>query len=102
MSHPPSSSLFSVIIFSLRALEDILCIQVGGYNLNHLRYADDTVVIAKNEIDLQQMLDTVIKESVNKVLSDKKPKTNHGHRKEKLLSIQHNSTRHYPKASSNI
>ena len=33
-------------------------IKVGGYNMNNIRYADDTVLIADNENKLQEMLDT--------------------------------------------
>ena len=30
-------------------------IKVGGYNMNNIRYADDTVLIADNENELQEM-----------------------------------------------
>ncbi len=70
---PDLFSLYSEII--LRTLEDMPGIQVGGYNINYLQYADDTVLIAENEIDLQQMLDTVIRESEKKGLSLNKKKT---------------------------
>ena len=43
--------------------------------MNYLQYADDTVLIAENEIDLQRMLDTVIRESEIKGLSLNKKKT---------------------------
>ena len=50
-------------------------IKVGGYNMNNIRYADDTVLIADNEKDLQEMLDTVVRESEKKGLSLNKNKT---------------------------
>ena len=51
--HVISFLLYSEII--LRALKAIPNIQVVGYNVNHLRYADDTALIPENEIDLQQI-----------------------------------------------
>ena len=42
----------------MRALEGMPGIKVGGYNMNNIRYADDTVLIADNEKELQEMLDT--------------------------------------------
>ena len=38
-------------------------IKVGGYNMNNIRYADDTVLIADNDNELHEMLDTVVRES---------------------------------------
>ena len=43
--------------------------------MNNIIYADDTVLIADNEKELQEMLDTVVRESENKGLSLKKKKT---------------------------
>ena len=34
-------------------------VSIGGVNINNLRYADDTVLCAENEADLQQVLDVV-------------------------------------------
>ena len=59
----------------MRALEGKPGIKVGGYNMNNIIYADDTVLIADNEKELQEMLDTVVRESENKGLSLKKKKT---------------------------
>lgn len=42
---------------------------MGGYNLNSLHYADDTVVISENEKDLQGVLHVVVTESEKKGLS---------------------------------
>ena len=43
--------------------EDTLGIKVGGYNINNLRYADDTVLIARSEEKLQILVNTVKEES---------------------------------------
>ena len=34
-------------------------VSIGGVNTNNLRYADDTVLCAENEADLQHVLDIV-------------------------------------------
>ncbi|BFZ00294.1 hypothetical protein BsWGS_03333 [Bradybaena similaris] len=44
----------------MRNLEDMRGITVGGHNINNIRYADDTVLIAENEHDLQKLVDAVI------------------------------------------
>ncbi|GFO17364.1 RNA-directed DNA polymerase from mobile element jockey [Plakobranchus ocellatus] len=41
-------------------------IKVGGQNINNLRYADDTVLIAENKEDLQKLLNIVEEESRKK------------------------------------
>ena len=43
-------------------------VRVGGNNINNLRYADDTVLIADSEEKLQNILTTVTVESENKGL----------------------------------
>ena len=53
---PRPFSISSEII--MRALEGMPGIKVGGYNKNNIRYADDTVLMADNEKELQEMLDT--------------------------------------------
>ena len=63
---PDLFSIYSEII--MRAIEGMPSIKVGGYNMNNIRYADDTVLIADNEKELQEMLDTVVRESKNKGL----------------------------------
>ena len=40
--------------------------RVGGTVINNLRYADDTVIIAETEEELQQLIDIVVRESANK------------------------------------
>ena len=69
----PLFSIYSEII--MRALEGMPGIQVGEYNMNNIRYADDTVLIADNEKELQEMLETVVRESEKKGLSLNKKKT---------------------------
>jgi cytidylate kinase len=36
---------------------------VGGNNINHLRYAEDPILIDTNERDLQALVDTIMRES---------------------------------------
>ena len=43
-------------------------IKVGGKNVNNLGYADDMVLIAENEKDLEALLDILERESLNKGL----------------------------------
>jgi len=43
----------------LRELEDVEGLKIGGQNLNNLRYADDTVLIAESEENLQILLKVV-------------------------------------------
>ena len=60
-------NLYSETIF--RKLEDIPGFNINGVNLNNLRYADDTVLIAESQKQLQRLLDTVVKESEKMGLS---------------------------------
>ena len=55
---PPTFFIYSEI--NMRALEGLPGIKVGGYSMNNNRYADDTVLFADNENELQEMLDTVV------------------------------------------
>ena len=50
-------------------------VNVGGNNMNNIIHADDTVLVADNENELQEMLDTVVRESEKKGLSLNKKKT---------------------------
>ena len=51
----------------MRALKGMPGIKVGGYNMNNIRYADDTVLIADNEKGPQEnVVDTVVRESEKK------------------------------------
>ncbi|ELT97647.1 hypothetical protein CAPTEDRAFT_208965 [Capitella teleta] len=65
----------------LRELRGLPGIKVGGHNINNSRYADDTVLIASSEADLQHLLDIVDRESENVGLrlNTKNPVDNHGH-----------------------
>ena len=47
----------------LRNLEESEGLKVNGENLNNLRYADDTSLLAGSEEDLQRLLDIVVEES---------------------------------------
>ena len=61
-----SPDLFSVygeiIMRSINGMEGI---RIGGENINNIRFADDTVIIADSEEKLQALLDTVKRESEN-------------------------------------
>ncbi|GFO28243.1 endonuclease-reverse transcriptase [Plakobranchus ocellatus] len=59
----------------MRNLEGHPGIKIGGSNINNLRYADDTVLIAENEKDLPQLLDIVKEESEKKGLELNRKKT---------------------------
>ena len=49
---PDLFSVYSEVL--INALEDLNGVSVGGVNMNNLRYADDTVLMAKSEEDLQK------------------------------------------------
>ena len=44
----------------LREINDLEGIKVGGVNLNNLRYADDTVLLADSQDKLQAIPDKVV------------------------------------------
>ena len=52
----------------LRNIEECPGLKVNGENINNIRYADDTVLIADSEKNLQLLLDTVVTESERKGL----------------------------------
>ncbi|GFO02707.1 endonuclease-reverse transcriptase [Plakobranchus ocellatus] len=66
---PDLFSLYSEII--MRNLENHPVIKVGGQNINNLRYADNTVLIAENKEDLQKLLNIVEEESRKKRIIQK-------------------------------
>ena len=70
---PDLFSLYSEII--MRAIENMPGISIGGYNINNVRYADDTVIIANSEKELQAMMDVITDQSQNKGLSLNNKKT---------------------------
>ena len=53
----------------LRELGQDRGLRVGGHNITDIRYADDTVLLAESEEDLQRLLDMVVVESERKGLS---------------------------------
>ena len=61
MLSPGLFSLHSEII--LRNINDMPGTKIGGRNISNLRYADDTVLIAENEQDLQKLVTTVVEDS---------------------------------------
>lgn len=58
---PDLFNIYSEII--LRNIEHLDGIKVGGKNINNLRYADDTVLIAESDSALQTILNKVVEES---------------------------------------
>ena len=70
---PDLFSLYSEHI--MREIEGLPGIRVGGFNINNLRYADDTVLIATSEEHLQHLLDVVDRESEKVGLELNKRKT---------------------------
>ena len=52
----------------LRELEELPGVVIGGTRINNLRYADDAVLIATSEADLQLIMDKVVTESEKKGL----------------------------------
>ena len=42
------------------------CIRIEGNVINNWRYADDTVIVAETETELQQLMDIVEQECKNK------------------------------------
>ena len=51
---PDLFSVYSEVL--INALEDLNGVSVGGVNINNLRYADDTVLMAKCVEDLQKLV----------------------------------------------
>lgn len=64
---PDLFSLYSEII--MRNIEGMPGVKVGGQNINNLRYADDTVLIAGSEEDLQHLVNIINEESEKMGLS---------------------------------
>ncbi|GFO12049.1 retrovirus-related pol polyprotein line-1 [Plakobranchus ocellatus] len=64
---PDLFNLYSEII--LRNLDGTSGLKINGENVNNLRYADDTVLIAESGKQLQKLLDTVVFESKRMGLS---------------------------------
>ena len=51
---PDLFSLFNEII--IRSLDNLTEVSIGGHNINNLRYADDNILLAHTEEDLQALL----------------------------------------------
>ena len=64
---PDLFSLYGEII--MRSIYEHEGIKVGGVNINNLRFADDSVLIADSEEKLQNMLNTLVRESKDKGLN---------------------------------
>lgn len=87
----------------MRAITNMSRIKVGGHNINSLRYADDTVLIADNEKDIQELLDIVVAESEYKGLSLNSKKTEQWACPErKLTRMQCTNQRNNIKTSAQI
>lgn len=50
-------------------------LKVGGQNITNLQYADDIILLAESEEDLQSILDVVVKESEIRGLTINSKKT---------------------------
>ena len=70
---PDLFNIYSEMI--LRNVENQEGVIVGGQNINNLRYADDTVLIADSEHKLQMILTAVVEESEKKGLQLNAKKT---------------------------
>ena len=70
---PDVFNIYSEMI--LRNIKQREGITVSGYNIDNLRYADDTVLIADSEEKLQDIIVTVTKETENKGLQLNAKKT---------------------------
>ena len=71
-----SPDLFSIYSEKImQNIENLPGICINGNNMNNLRYADDTVLIAENEKDLQTLVDVIAKESNKMGLSLNASKT---------------------------
>ena len=59
-----SPNLFALYTeMSMKEIEDMERFRIGGKVVNNLRYADDTVILAESEQQLQQLMNTVVTES---------------------------------------
>ena len=58
---PDLFNIYSEMI--LRNLENYPVVKINGENINNIRYADDTVLIADSEENLQRLLDITIEKS---------------------------------------
>jgi hypothetical protein len=66
VASPHLFALYTEMI--MRNTKDMEGFRVGGTVINNLRYADDTVIIAESEAQLQRLINVVVTESENKGL----------------------------------
>ena len=70
---PDLFNLYSEMV--MRQLQDIEGIKIGGYNINNVRYADDTVLVADDAEKLQELVSVVVRASEERGLTVNKEKT---------------------------
>ena len=58
VASPHLFALYTEMI--MREIEDMEGFRIGGKVVNNLRYADDTVILAESEQQLQQLINTVV------------------------------------------
>jgi len=78
----------------MRARWNILGILIGGYNISNVRYTNYTVLIARSESELQEMIDKTTQESQNNGLSLNSKKTEITVISKKQISLQFNIIMH--------
>jgi len=64
---PDLINLYGEVI--LRELDGMPGFVIGGHNVNNIRYADDTVLLAESQEKLQDLLDKVVDTSRKKGLT---------------------------------
>ena len=73
-----SPSLFNLYMENIfRQIDELPGVKIGGRNINNLRYADDTVLLAETEEDFQKIVDQVKREreSFGLLMNAKKTET---------------------------
>ena len=73
MLSPKLFYLYTEEIFKKK--EDIRGVVVGGQNINNMRFADDTLLVAEGEEELQELVDEVKEESMKNGLKMNVKKT---------------------------
>ena len=70
---PDLFALYGELI--MRAIREMEGVKIGGMNINNVRYADDTVLIADTKEKLQDLLETVRRASEEEGLNINADKT---------------------------
>ena len=85
---PPLFNLYSEYLLQ-EAISEKNGILINGVNINNIRYADDTVILAESEEQLQTMLDCIVHKckEYGMEINAKKTKTMHVGRDTKTLTI---------------